>query len=133
MFGGVDVAEDRVLSIQSVKESRLEVVAGTGYEATVTIKAGIDKDAKLILSDGDPNAAAGSHFEIVNEGTENEYPALAITDGTYTMLRIVDEGASGTMLVTGDGTFGGTNSMGARTVTVQSSEQAAVEVLSGES
>eukprot|EP01048_Picozoa_sp_COSAG05_P004384 COSAG05_NODE_233_length_13251_cov_30.223920_1_plen_2428_part_00 len=133
MFGGVDVAEDRVLSIQSGKESRLEVVAGTGYEATVTIKAGIDKDAKLILSDGDPNAAAGSHFEIVNEGTENEYPALAITDGTYTMLRIVDEGASGTMLVTGDGTFGGTNSMGARTVTVQSSEQAAVEVLSGES
>jgi hypothetical protein len=132
MFGGVDVAEDRKLSILSAMESRLQLLAGEGYEAKVTIKGGIDKDAKLILSDGDPNQATGSHFEIVNEGSPNGFPSLSITDGTYTMMRVTDEGTTGTMLVTGDGMFGGEDSIGPRTVTVESSEQASVQVLSGD-
>lgn len=130
LFGGSDINEDRTLSIQSGMEAKLEVIAGEGYDATVTVTAGVDKNARIVLSDS--SSSAGSHFEIVNEGAENEWPKLSITDGTNTMLSITDRGTSGDLLVTGDGLIGGPNSVGPRTLTVLSSEQASVQVLSGE-
>lgn len=131
LFGGSTVLEDRTLSIQSGMEAKLEVLAGDGYDATVTITAGVDKNARIVLAD--TSSAAGSHFEILNEGTANDFPKLSITDGTHTMLSITDRGTSGDLLVTGDGMFGGPDSVGPRSLSVVSSDQASVQVLSGDS
>jgi hypothetical protein len=131
LFGGSTVMEDRTLSIQSGMEAKLEVLAGEGYDATVTITAGVDKNARIVLAD--TSSSAGSHFEILNEGTANDYPKLSITDGEHTMLSITDRGTSGDLLVTGDGLFGGPESVGPRSLSVVSSDQASVQVMSGDS
>eukprot|EP01043_Picozoa_sp_COSAG02_P008019 COSAG02_NODE_249_length_27097_cov_30.179155_8_plen_2297_part_00 len=131
LFGGSSIAEDRTLSIQSGMEAKLEVIAGEGYDAVVTVTAGVDKSARIVLSDA--SSSAGSHFEIVNEGIENDYPQLRITDGDNTMLSITDRGSSGELLVTGDGLIGGPDSVGPRSLSVLSSDEASIQVLSGDS
>jgi hypothetical protein len=114
-------------------EARLEVVAGPGYDATVTITAGVDKNARLVLADTETAGTDdGSYFEIVNEGTANDFPVLSITDGRYKMMSIVDRGATGDLVITGDAQFGGPDSVGPRSLTVQSSEEASIEIISGQ-
>ena len=131
LFGGSTVEEDRTLSIQSGMEAKLEVLAGEGSDAIVTVTAGVDKNARIVLADA--TSSAGSHFEILNEGTANQYPKLSITDGEHTMMSIEDRGTTGDLLVTGDGLFGGEESVGPRSLTVMSSDEASLQVISGDS
>lgn len=131
LFGGRSVMEDRTLSILSGREAKLEVLAGEDYDATATITAGVDKSARIVLAD--TSSSTGAHFEIGNEGAFNDFPKLIITDGEYPMLSITDRGTSGDILVTGDGLFGGPETVGRRSLSVVSSDQASVQVLSGDS
>ena len=48
------------------------------------------------------------------------------------MMRVIDRGTTGDLLITGDAQFGGPDSVGPRSLTVQSAQQAAIEVVSGE-
>lgn len=131
LFGGSKVAEDRTLSVQSAKEAKLDIVSGEDYDAIMTITAGVDKNARIVLAD--TASVSGAHFDIHSEGTANKFPKLTITDGEYTMLSITDRTTSGDLLITGDALFGGADSVGPRSLSVVSSDQASAQVLSGDS
>ncbi len=131
LFGGSAVMDDRKLSIQSAMEAKLEVLSGEDNDAIVTITAGVEKNARIVLAD--QSTSTGAHFEIGNEGTANDFPQLIVTDGEYPMLSITDRGTSGDLLVTGDGLFGGPDTVGPRSLSVTSSDQASAQVLAGDS
>ena len=69
----------------------------------------------------------------VNLGAANSEPVLQITDGTHLMAQFIDRGTTGDLSVTGDGVFGGPNSIGPRSLLVQSTEEASVNIISGAS
>ena len=133
-FGGATIAEDRTLAVISGMQATVSVESGDSYDATVTITSGIDRDSKLILADTDGGAAQpGSSFEIVNVGAANINPELQVTDGVNLLVTFVDKGDVGDLQVTGDGLIGGPASIGPRSLTVQSTEEASLEVVSGAS
>merc|ERR1711871_176678 len=79
----------------------------------------------------------GAEFRIFNDGAAVDYPTLRITDSgrghtgadaENTLMTITDRGAIGDLVVTGNGLFGGPTAVGERTLTVQSSEEARMEV-----
>jgi hypothetical protein len=111
------------------------VESGDAYDATVTITAGIDRDSKLILADtaGSSAGSVGSSFEIINVGASNVNPELQITNGVSLMATFIDKGDTGDLQVTGDGVIGGPDSIGPRSLLVQSTEEASLEVVSGAS
>ena len=84
----------------------MQVISGAASDATVTITAGVDKDAKLVLKDS-ASGANGATFELLNDGSENVYPTFKITDGKNTMLSVTDKGEIGDLYVSGSATFGG--------------------------
>lgn len=106
LFGGSSVMEDRTLSVRSGMQAQLNVVSVGTEEATVTVTAGVDKKARMVLS-GALVGANNNQFEILNDGTQNLEPKLRIGDGTYDFLVITDAGdTTGDMLVTGSMRFG---------------------------
>ena len=56
------------------------------------------------------------------------YPTLRVTDGVNTMMTITDRGSTGDLAVTGSGLFGGPTALGTRSLTVQSANEARMEV-----
>ena len=107
-FGGIDAIGPRTLLVQSSSDSRADIyaIAGIGYdEEAVTVRSGENQNAKIILRDPAPGAA-GSIFEIVNQGEGTAIPTLLITDGLNTMVKIEDTGDFGNMQVTGNANFG---------------------------
>jgi hypothetical protein len=134
-FGGSGIEEDRTLSVKSGKQAMLRVQSGASHDAIIRVTAGVDRDAKLILGDTESSPGAGdnSHFELVNVGTANTEPVLQITDGTNMMAQFIDRGTTGDLSVSGDGIFGGPNSIGPRSLLVQSTEEASINIISGAS
>ena len=133
-FGGATINEDRTLAVISGMQATISVESGDAYDATVTITAGIDRDAKLILADtAGSGGSVGSSFEIVNVGASNVNPELQITNGVSLMATFIDKGDTGDLQVTGDGVIGGPTSIGPRSLLVQSTEEASLEVVSGAS
>jgi hypothetical protein len=134
-FGGSTINEDRTLAVISGMQATISVESGDAYDATVTITAGIDRDSKLILADtaGSSAGSVGSSFEIVNVGASNVNPELQITNGVSLMATFIDKGDTGDLQVTGDGVIGGPDSIGPRSLLVQSTEEASLEVVSGAS
>jgi len=133
-FGGDAIEEDRTLSVKSGQQATLRVQSGREHDATIRVSAGVDRDARLVLTDTESSPGAGdsSHFELVNVGAANAEPVLKITDGTNLMVEFIDRGNTGDISVTGDGMFGGPTSVGPRSLLVQSTEEASVNVVSGE-
>ena len=134
-FGGSTINEDRTLAVISGMQATISVESGDAYDATVTITAGVDRDSKLILADtaGASAGSVGSSFEIVNVGASNVNPELQITNGVSLMATFIDKGDTGDLHVTGDGVIGGPDSIGPRSLLVQSTEEASLEVVSGAS
>ena len=69
------------VNLPFVREKHTESVLNTAHCVSIL------QDARLVLADTNSDGTVGSHFEIVNDGTANTYPALSITDGTYTMMQ----------------------------------------------
>jgi hypothetical protein len=132
-FGAADITEDRVLSVLSGMTAKLEVVSGPSYDATIEITAGIDRDARLILSDISGPGAPGGMFTLSNIGSENDFPMFQVTNGVHDMISIIDKGSTGDLHVSGNGVIGGEDAVGQRMLTVQSSEEAKVDIISGDS
>ena len=109
----------------------MEIISADSYDASVTITAGVDRDARLILSDIPGPSSAGGHFEIINDGTANDFPELAVTNGVSTMAKFIDMRSTGDLQVTGNMMVGGPDAIGQRTLAVQSSEEAMIDVISG--
>ena len=104
----------------------------------MTITAGVNMDAKLILADSADGT--GARFELFNDGSASSSadncptgncPVFRITDGTDTMMSITDRGDIGDLYVSGSALFGGPAAGGDRDITVQSSGEAKVSVISG--
>merc|ERR1719198_144818 len=95
--------EDRTLSVKSGMQAVLRVQSGANHDAIIRVTAGVDRDAKLILSDTESSPGAGdnSHFELVNVGAANTEPVLQITDGTNMMAQFIDRGTTGDLSVSG--------------------------------
>ena len=108
-----------------------EILVDSSTDAAVVIQSGNDKQAQLVLVDPAKDGE-GNSFAIINDGGENRHKNLLFADGDgNTMMRIEDKGASGDLLATGDGVVGSMHVDGARTLTVQSSSVAEINVLAG--
>jgi cytoskeletal protein CcmA (bactofilin family) len=106
LFGGSSVQEDRVLSVTSAMQADLGVRSGAADDATVTVTAGVDKKARLVLS-GALVGGNTNRFEIIADGSENVTPKLIISDGTNNFIEITDTGdTTGDLLVSGNVLFG---------------------------
>ena len=105
------------LTVQSGGKAELEVRSGEASDASVVITSGVDQKARLVLVDP-ADDAAGSTFEIYNDGAANTYPALRVSDGTNIMLSVIDMGSTGDLHVTGDGVIGSVSSTGPRALQV---------------
>ena len=82
------------LTVQSGGKAELEVRSGEDSDASVVVTSGVDQRARLVLVDP-ADDAAGSTFEIFNDGAENTHPALRVSDGTNIMLSVIDMGSTG--------------------------------------
>ena len=131
-FGTPDTPEARMLSVHSAMKASMEIISGDSYDAAIIITAGADRDARLILSDIPGAGTPGGHFEILNDGSANDFPTLQITNGVSLMAEFIDKGAIGDLHVTGNAIVGGDGAIGQRTLTVQSSEEATIDIISGD-
>eukprot|EP01043_Picozoa_sp_COSAG02_P050242 COSAG02_NODE_5142_length_4595_cov_1.552269_1_plen_1531_part_11 len=128
-IGTATSAKTHRFSVQSGAAAELFIDSST--DAAVVIESGKDKRAQVVLVDP-AKGAEGNSFAIINDGAENERKNLLFADSEgNTMLRIEDKGASGDVLVTGDGVVGSMHVDGDRTLTVQSSNIAEIDVLAG--
>ena len=72
----------------------------------------------------------GSEFRMYNDGSVVDFPTLRISDAEENhMLSITDIGEIGNIHVTGNGMFGGPDAVGLRTLTVQSTDQAQMNIV----
>ena len=80
LFGGESIDEDRLLSVQSGREARLEVKSGANYDATVTITAGVDQVR-------DPSSPKVGFFPVSQYSLEPAFGVWALECGVLTSPR----------------------------------------------
>ncbi len=98
------LAGPHVRGLASALPESMELYRKSAQQAKMQREQDLLANAKMQFLFGEK---AAMHFEILNEGTANQYPKLSITDGEHTMMSIEDRGTTGDLLVTGDGLFGG--------------------------
>jgi len=92
---------DSSVAVRADAAALLKTVAGTFSHTVVAITAGVNKDASLVFTD---TAAGvdGAQFNVVNRGAENAAAMLDVTDGVHTLLKCVDAGITGDLVITGE-------------------------------
>jgi hypothetical protein len=115
--GGLTVGVSTGAATATIKStsgaSSLQVVSSTST-ATATISAANTKNAQLDLTQGNKT------FSLMNQGSSDKF---AVNDGTHDLLTV--ERVSGSTSTRGDVTVGGSTSNGAKSLTVQSSDDTA--------
>lgn len=130
-IGGPDSVGSRVLTVQSDAESaRMNVIGGTGADALVSITAGENQRAVVLL--GDPN---GKFFSI---GPHTETHKLMFgwgldADNEFALVNITrTSGGEGLMHVSGSGVVGNLDTLAPCVVGVVSGAQAELLITAGD-
>lgn len=109
-IGNSNSTGPRSLTVQSKLQSSLQIISGNTSDAYITVTSGYEMDAKLVMADG--YSGTGPAFELFNDGSENEFSTLRLTDGSdaSTLLSVKDKGNTADLVVTGAATVGGPGS-----------------------
>jgi hypothetical protein len=102
VVGGATATGPRRLTVQSGEGATARVQSGPQSDGVVSLLAGWDKAAKLVLEDGLGPMGGGQALVLFNDGAQNEFATLRLQDGGgSTMLAVRDRGAVGSLEVTG--------------------------------
>jgi hypothetical protein len=101
IHGEESYASEKWLKIDSHGKSSLAVHSGDFDDATVELLSGSQQNSALTLEQLD-----GAVFEIGLNHASLHSQSLKITDGDADMMVVTDRGATGDLLITGNGAFG---------------------------
>ena len=121
----------RAFLVQASAAASFSILSTVG-DASLELTAGSDRNARIVLEDTTTTAAgaSGSLFSIYNDGMHDTRKQLVFSDGTDSLVSLVDLSNTALLEVTGNGDFGSLSGSVDQGIKVQSAGQASIEMTS---